>query len=119
MHELSIASGVCESVNEVAKDNHALSVKSIDLVVGTSTAIIEEALIEAFKALVLLEENALLSDAKINVETCESRSICVDCGVEFSHGIGAAQCPKCESCNTQIISGTDIYIKQIEIEEEE
>ena len=116
MHELSIATSVLESVSKTAKENNAIYVNKVELVVGTSSAIIEEALTEAFSALCLLDEYTLFKNCKFLVESKKSISICIDCGVEFSHGIGAHQCPQCRSYNTQIIQGTDIYIKQIEIE---
>lgn len=119
MHELSIATGVFDSVVKTAKNNNAISVSQIDLVVGTSAAIIEEALTAAFDALKDLPEYSLCKKTKINLETKISKSICLDCGAEFSHGVGAAQCPNCESYKTQVVEGSDIYIDKIKVDLED
>lgn len=116
MHELSIADNVMKSVVSVAKDNNVLSVKDIYLVVGTSSAVIEESLLAAFDGLKLTDEYSLCKNAKIHVKIVESKSICLDCGNEYTHGIGAAQCPYCKSFKTQLIEGSDVYIDKIEVE---
>ena len=116
MHELSIATGVMETVIKSAKQNGAKAVKSVDICVGTSTAIIEEAIVEAFRALSSLAENMMCKNAQFNIESVPSTSICLDCGEKYTHGAGAAQCPKCMSYKTEILEGSDIYIKQIEVE---
>lgn len=117
MHELSIATSVLDSVVKVARDNKSSSVLKIDLVFGTSSAIVEEALRAAFDALKELSEYSVCKNASIRLKEQESKSICLDCGHEYVHGFGAAQCPKCKSFNIQIVEGTDIYIEQIEVED--
>lgn len=119
MHELGIATGVMQSVVDTAKQNNAIYVKSIDVVFGTSSAIIKDALQAAFDALKDLDGYNLCKNAKINIKEKESKSICLDCGEEFIHGIGASQCPKCNSYKTEVIEGFDIYIDKIEIEQED
>lgn len=116
MHELSIATSVFDSVCNVANNNSAKKINKIDLVVGTSSAIIVEALDSAFDALKELNEYSLCKKAKINILLKESKSICLDCGCEYTHGMGAAQCPSCQSFNTQNIEGKDIFIDKIEVE---
>lgn len=116
MHELSFATAVFDKVSNVAEQKKSKKINKIELVVGTSSAIVEEALIAAFDALKSLDEYKLYKACQITIEQQDSKSICLKCGHKYTHGFGAAQCPKCKSYNTQLIEGSDIYIKQIEVE---
>ena len=78
MHELGIATGVLDSVIEVAKKNDCLRVKKIDVIVGKKAAIVDEMFTEAFNALKELDEYALCRDAKINTKLSEGRDVYVD-----------------------------------------
>ena len=78
MHELSIATGVLDSVVEVAKKNDCLSVKRIDVIVGKKATIIDEMFTEAFNALKELDEYSLCKDAKINTKLSEGRDVYVE-----------------------------------------
>ena len=78
MHELGIATGVLDSVIEVAKKNDCLRVKKIDVIVGKKAAIVDEMFTEAFNALKELDEYALCKDAKINTKLSEGRDVYVD-----------------------------------------
>ncbi len=78
MHELGIATGVLDSVIEVAKKNDCLRVKKIDVIVGKKAAIVDQMFTEAFNALKELDEYALCKDAKINTKLSEGRDVYVD-----------------------------------------
>lgn len=78
MHELGIATGVLDSVVEVAKKNDCLRVKKIDVIVGKKAAIVDQMFTEAFNALKELDEYALCRDAKINTKLSEGRDVYVD-----------------------------------------
>lgn len=85
MHELGIATGVLDSVVEVAIAQNVSRVKRIDVNVGKKAAIIDEMFTEAFNALKELDEYKLCKDAKIV---------------------------------TNLIEGRDVYIEQIEVDQE-
>ena len=78
MHELGIATGVLDSVVEVAKKNDCLRVKKIDLVVGKKAAIIDEMFKEAFNALKELDEYSLCKDAIIKTKLDEGKDVYVE-----------------------------------------
>lgn len=78
MHELGIATGVLDSVIEVAKKNDCLRVKQIDVIVGKKAAIVDKMFTEAFNALKELDEYALCKDAKIKTTLSEGRDVYVE-----------------------------------------
>ncbi|MDO5328956.1 MAG: hydrogenase maturation nickel metallochaperone HypA [Coriobacteriia bacterium] len=78
MHELSIATGVLDNVVKVATDNKAKSVKSINLVIGESRAVIAEALDNAFDALREVEDYNLCKNSTINTKYVEGHDIYIE-----------------------------------------
>lgn len=116
MHELGIATSLIDSVIKVAKDNKVLKIKKINIIYGASSAIIEEALIAAFESLKELDEYSICLDAHICLHIKKSTSICLDCANKFKHETVIAICPYCNSINTQVIDGKDVYIEDIEVE---
>ena len=78
MHELGIATGVLDSVVEVASKQNVSRVKTIDINVGKRAAIIDEMFVEAFNALKELEEYKLCSNAKINTKLIDGRDVYID-----------------------------------------
>lgn len=117
MHELGIATGVFDNVKKVAFSNNCKNVTKIDLICGSSTDIIDGALNAAFEALKELDDNKIMRKAQINITKVESKSICLKCGCEFNHWTSKGKCPDCQSIETQVIAGRDIYIDKIEVEE--
>lgn len=84
MHELGIATGVLDSVVEVAKKQNCLRVKQIDVVVGKKVAIIDKMFEEAFNALKELDEYELCKDAVIKTQITDGRDVYVD-KIEVEH----------------------------------
>lgn len=78
MHELGIATGVLDSVVEVASKQNVSRVKTIDINVGKRAAIIDEMFVEAFNALKELDEYKLCSNAKINTKLIDGRDVYID-----------------------------------------
>lgn len=78
MHELSIATGILDSVVSVAKQNNCKSVKQIDVVVGKRLAIIDQMFVEAFNALKELDDYELCKNAVINTTEVEGKDLYID-----------------------------------------
>lgn len=78
MHELGIATGVLDSVVQVAKEQNCLRVKQIDVIVGKKAAIIDKMFEEAFNALKELDEYELCKTAKITTQLVDGKDVYVD-----------------------------------------
>lgn len=113
MHELSIMTGVMEAVETAARDAGATRVTRIVLRVGEMTEAIDEALQFAFE---VLSENTLCNQGELTIERVAPKSICLDCGNEFSHDRFHRFCPQCESYSTHLIEGRELEIESIEVD---
>jgi len=55
---------------------------------------------------------------KLEVEWCQQRQKCLDCGEEFVVKEFDLQCPACGTDRTNCIGGTELDVAYLEIEEE-
>lgn len=117
MHELSLMQGIFDSVNKVADEHKALSVSKIELNIGVMTQVVDEALHFAFD--VLKEDENLYKDCTLEVNYIEASSQCLQCGQNFKHDQYHLKCPHCGSSTTIVLSGKEMNIASIEIEEED
>ena len=110
MHELGIMTGVMESVESVAREG----VLKVSLQVGVMTEAIEDALQFAFEA--LAENNDYFEGATLEVEMIQPKSICTQCGHEFTHDRFHMLCPECGSPFLQLLEGKELQISSIEVD---
>jgi hydrogenase nickel incorporation protein HypA/HybF len=114
MHELGIMQGVMEAATTAAKDAGALKLTHVTLVVGEMTEAIPDALQFAFEA--LCEGNDFYEGATLEVKMVKPKSICLECGEEYTHDRFHMFCPKCDSFATQLIEGRELNIESIEVD---
>lgn len=114
MHELGIMTGVMESVGNAAREAGATRVLKVSLSVGVMTEAIEDALQFAFEA--LSESDPYFEDALLEVEMIQPKSICTQCGNEFTHDRFHMTCPACGSPLLQLLEGKELHITSIEVD---
>jgi len=114
MHEFSIAISIIESVEKEAKVANAESISSVTLDIGTMAGIEYYALDTAMEMAV---KDTMLQDCEIVVNKIQAHAVCSDCGHDFEIENAVDQCPKCSSFFNEIISGKELKIKSIVIEE--
>jgi hydrogenase nickel incorporation protein HypA/HybF len=114
MHEFSLMTGVLDAVNASALEYGAARVLVIRLVIGDMAEVVDEALEFAFEALSVDTPSA---GAELAITKVKPRSLCPACGHEFEHDRYHRACPQCDSLATQLVSGRELYIDSIEIED--
>ncbi len=113
MHERSIAKNLLHIVLDKVKNyDKKDKVELIRIVVGEFTMIQEELLVSAFYQ---LSESTVAEGAKIEIIHTHLRGKCQECGKEFMLNKDAFRCPFCDSGAIQIISGNELFIQDIEI----
>ncbi|MEI2387654.1 hydrogenase maturation nickel metallochaperone HypA [Breoghania sp. JC706] len=119
MHELSL----CQSIVRMAeaclrKEPGKLRVTRVALEVGDAAAIELEALRFCFP---LVAEGGPVEGAALNIETVPVRLRCQGCGCTYSPTPGptafAAPCPECDGVLHQLLSGRELNVRHIEVEE--
>jgi hydrogenase nickel incorporation protein HypA/HybF len=113
MHEFAIADDIVTTIiNKVYPDLTKIQV--INLEVGTLSGVVVDSLDFGLSA-ILEEKNA--PGIKVNITTTPTQARC-QCGKEYEIKEILDSCPQCESMYREIISGKDVIINSIEVNEE-
>ncbi len=112
MHELGIVFNIVASVEAFATQNQLSTVKSITLQVGEICTVVPKYLEDCYPAAV--DKSALLHDTKLIIEIVPANSVCHQCYEVFSMLKHKQTCPDCGSTDTEIVSGKELEIKEIE-----
>jgi hydrogenase nickel incorporation protein HypA/HybF len=114
MHELSIAMSIVDSVIEAAEREGAARVNAFTLEIGSLSGIDLESLEFALASAVL---NTNLEGVPYNIEAVQARGQCPGCKAEFVVEELFHPCPFCGTYNPAILSGREMKIRSIEIED--
>ena len=115
MHEVGIASSILDCVSAEAQKHPGAPLISVCVRIGELSNVDKDALDFAFEA---LTRDTDLEHLKLIVEWCPRRQKCMSCSEEFVVKDFDLACPSCGSAQTSIISGTELDIVYIELEEE-
>ncbi|MFN8206276.1 MAG: hydrogenase maturation nickel metallochaperone HypA [Bacteroidales bacterium] len=114
MHELSIAMSIVDSVIEAAEREGAARIESFTLEIGALAGIDLESLEFALGSAVL---NTVLEGVRYKIDAIPARGKCPGCQAEFHVVELFDPCPQCGTFHPRILSGTEMKIKSIEIED--
>jgi len=114
MHELSITQDILDIAIKTAKEQNALKIKKINLIIGQFTYYQPES-IEFFMN--IIAKDTIAEGVKIEVKSLPLEVECNDCHsrtiikepYEFV-------CSKCNCYNLKIITGKEMYVDSIDIE---
>ncbi|MFK5856714.1 MAG: hydrogenase maturation nickel metallochaperone HypA [Bacteroidota bacterium] len=114
MHEFSIAMSIIEIAETEARSANSEKILSMELNIGTMAGIEFYALDTAMEMAV---KQTLLENTSIKVNKIQAIARCTDCNYEFPINHITDECPKCNCLFSDIISGKELKIKSIVIEE--
>ncbi len=114
MHELSLAQNILEIVEQHVPSEQSKSVKSIKLRVGESSGVVPESLEFCFSA---ITAETALNGALLIIERVPFLLSCRKCGKTSESEFGLNMCSSCGSFETNIISGTEMQVVEIELQE--
>jgi hydrogenase nickel incorporation protein HypA/HybF len=114
MHELSVAENILEIVRETLDANGGGTVRSVKICVGELAGIVPESLKFAFDA---IKAGTFLEGAKLEIEKKPIVVHCENCGGESSIERFLFKCPQCASENLEIISGNELQVMEIEVDD--
>ena len=111
---MGIAMEVLKIIQEHLPSDQALKVTKVNLKIGKLTAIIPD----TFKfCLEVITKDTRAQGAEIIIEEVPLRVQCENCGAETELEEPFFLCPKCESPKLKILSGRELFIESIEVEE--
>lgn len=114
MHELGIANSVLEAVRAEAQRHPGAVPVKVLVRVGELAGVDPDALTFSFEALTSGTECARLT---LVVETCPRIHCCPDCGNTFRVVDYQFACPACHAPRTDCISGDELELDYVEMEE--
>lgn len=116
MHEMGIANSVLEAVRIEMTRNPGTYPCKVGVRIGELAAIDQDALRFCFEAMILDTDLALL---ELAIEFCPRRHHCLGCGHDFVVHDYDSRCPQCASLDTTCVSGDELELAYLEVEEYE
>jgi hydrogenase nickel incorporation protein HypA/HybF len=112
MHELSVAQNIIDIVRENVPDSDYANVNKILLEVGEFSGIVADSLLYCFD---IIKSDTEFFNAKMEINIIPFVLFCNACKTETANNSGIRLCVKCGGNDTQIISGTDMKIIEVEV----
>lgn len=113
MHEMSLAEGIVQLVEETARREAAQRVKLVVIEVGRLSSVEPESLRFCFEAVV---RGTLAEGAGLEIVEIPGRGGCLACGETVDLQALYDACPACGSYQVQASGGTEMRVREIEIE---
>jgi hydrogenase nickel incorporation protein HypA/HybF len=114
MHEMGIANSVLEAVRTEMALHPGTYPCKVGVRIGEMAAIDQDALRFCFEAIILETD---LESLELGIEFCPRRHRCQACAREFIVRDYDSRCPQCESLETKCISGDELELAYLEVEE--
>jgi hydrogenase nickel incorporation protein HypA/HybF len=111
MHELSVASAVLDTVRRHA---HGRRVTLVSLRVGRLRQVVPDSLRFYFE---IVARDTICEDAGLELSEIEARLSCSQCGHQWEPVFPAFRCPECASAEVVLLSGEELEVEYIEVEE--
>lgn len=118
MHEVGIASSILDAAHREAARHPGARIASVGVRVGVLSGVDIEALRFAFECITAGTGDAAVA---FRAESCPRVNRCENCGDEFPSPEQApfveASCPRCGSARTSFVSGDQLDLAYVEVEE--
>ena len=115
MHELSIAQSIVDIVQANLPVSDANLVKSVKVRVGQLSGVVPDSLDFCFGA---ITQGTLLQGASLDIEKVPFAMKCRSCNAMFESEAGIVVCPTCGGCDSEVLSGTELQVVEIELHDE-
>ena len=116
MHELSVAQSIVDIVLQHLPKEEDVAVKSVGLRLGAMAGIVPDSLEFCFGA---ITKGTPLEGAALVIEHVPLRAHCNECGADADIEPTLFACPSCGGRSLTILSGREMQVKEIEVEEKE
>ncbi len=114
MHELGIVQNIIEIVNDQTKNFPDRKIKNVYVKIGKLTNVLNDSLLFGYDALI---QSTPLAGSKLTIETVPAKIRCEICHNESQVDGLAFHCDRCQSTSVKLISGMELTVSEIEIED--
>jgi hydrogenase nickel incorporation protein HypA/HybF len=113
MHELSIAEGILEIVNETIRDEPGAVVEKVFVDVGILVAVVPDSLDFCYTA---ITSETPLQGSQLVIRQVPICVRCRDCGGESEVQSFIFRCPHCDGGALETLSGNELSVTGIEVQ---
>lgn len=112
MHEFGIVIHIIDTVEKLAEENQLTEIGSVTLEIGEVSSVLPDYLVDAWNY--AHKKSKVMAGAQLKIERLPAVSICLDCKKTYPTLEGKKQCPHCGGFMTELVSGDEFNIKEIE-----
>jgi hydrogenase nickel incorporation protein HypA/HybF len=112
MHEMALAEGMLQLVEDGARRNAAQAVKAVWLDIGALAQVEVGALRFCFDA---VSRGTLAEGARLEIVATPGMAWCMPCGERVAIERRGDACPRCGSYQLQVVEGEDMRVREIEV----
>ena len=112
MHEMSLAEGILQIVEDTARAKAAEKVRAVLLEIGALSHVEEQALRFCFDA---VTRGTVADGARLDVMATPGRAWCMPCGASVALTRLGEACPTCGGYQLQVTQGEEMKVKEIEV----
>lgn len=112
MHEMALAEGMLEIVEQTARNNGASRVASVALELGALSQVERDALRFCFDA---VTRGGVAAGARLDIVTTPGKAWCMPCSERVPLARLGDACPRCGGYQLTVVQGEEMRVKEIEI----
>ncbi len=116
MHELGIATSVLQAARREAQRHPGARLRKVKVRVGELSGVNPEALSFCFE---VLARESNLGPLELEIESCRRRQRCPTCAQTFTVANYDLSCPQCGTAETEFVSGDELELASLEMEDYE
>ena len=116
MHEMGIANSILEAVATEVRRHPGSRASKVGVLIGELAAIDADSLRFCFDA---LSRDTDLEGLQLQIEFCPRRHCCDPCRETFDVHDYEFACPKCGNMQTKFVTGDQLELAYLEVEENE
>ncbi len=113
MHEMALAEGVLQIVQDTVRAQDCRRVKTVWLDIGELSHVAPEAMLFCFDA---VTRGSVAEGAKLQIDRVPGRGWCHTCAAEVAMASLSAACPQCGGYQLQVTGGEDMRVREMEVD---
>lgn len=113
MHEMSLAEGIIQLIDDSAVKNHFTRVKMVWLEIGQLAGVEPEAMRFCFDA---VARGSIAEGAALEIIETPGQGRCGDCKQTVAVAARFEPCPLCGSYGVEVTGGAEMRVKELEVE---
>ena len=113
MHEMSLAHGILEILQDSAKSQGFTRVTTVRLEIGALAGVDPEAIRFCFDA---VTRDTLADGAMLDIIQVPGQAWCRKCGMVVTIAARMEACPQCGGYQLQVTGGEEMRVKELQVE---